>query len=309
PVLGTDLNRSESTPGRTAAVCPSPLPGYRGFTMTINAILPCSGMRARLPAPLPARITIVIHGARGETHGPAASAGPAAPIFGSIFLEKKKIDCAKISDVVSNSIDATPKRVASRIFLMSDKIVVGSSELGPRRNGHGRNVMSRWKLLAATTALAALLVAATVSLPVWARELQPLATAAPWRVRGAPRAHHHHAQKRDCRRQVAGGGGHGRPQGEDHLLGRPWLPRQGRKYAHEARFDLSHLLDDQTACLGGGDDAGRRRRHPAHRSRLQVPAGLQRHAGERGNHWCRWQDHLCECAGGEADHRAGSSAP
>jgi hypothetical protein len=64
--------------------------------MTINDILPRSGMRARLPAPLPARITIVTHGACGETHWPAASAGPAAPIFGSIFLEKKKINCAKI---------------------------------------------------------------------------------------------------------------------------------------------------------------------------------------------------------------------
>ena len=39
--------------------------------------------------------------------------------------------------------------------------------------------MSKWKLQAATTALAAMLVAATVSLPVCARELQPLATATP----------------------------------------------------------------------------------------------------------------------------------
>src|SRR5262249_57933080 len=75
-----------------------------------------------------------------------------------------------------------PRRVASRIFLMSDKIVSGSSELGPRRNGHGRNVMSRWKIKAATAALAALLVAATVSLPVYGRELQPLAVAAPEQV-------------------------------------------------------------------------------------------------------------------------------
>src|SRR6266852_5307751 len=65
---------------------------------------------------------------------------------------------------------------------MSDKIVAGSSELGPRRNGHGRNVMSRWKIKAATAALAALLVAATISLPVYARELQPLAAAAPEQV-------------------------------------------------------------------------------------------------------------------------------
>ena len=42
--------------------------------------------------------------------------------------------------------------------------------------------MSRWKIKAATTALAALLVAATVSLPVCARELQPLAAAAPEQV-------------------------------------------------------------------------------------------------------------------------------
>ena len=42
--------------------------------------------------------------------------------------------------------------------------------------------MSKWKLKAATTALAAMLVAATVSLPVCARELQPLATATPEQV-------------------------------------------------------------------------------------------------------------------------------
>src|SRR3982074_2594794 len=44
------------------------------------------------------------------------------------------------------------------------------------------NVMSRWKILAATTALAAMVVATTVSLPVCARELQPLATATPEQV-------------------------------------------------------------------------------------------------------------------------------
>ena len=36
-----------------------------------------------------------------------------------------------------------------------DKIVAGSSELGTRKNGHGRNVMSRWNIPAATMALAA----------------------------------------------------------------------------------------------------------------------------------------------------------
>ena len=42
--------------------------------------------------------------------------------------------------------------------------------------------MSRWKILAATTALAATVVATTMSLPACARELQPLATAAPEQV-------------------------------------------------------------------------------------------------------------------------------
>ena len=42
--------------------------------------------------------------------------------------------------------------------------------------------MSRWKILAATTALAAMVVATTVSLPVYARELPPLATATPEQV-------------------------------------------------------------------------------------------------------------------------------
>src|SRR5262245_64766363 len=111
----------------------------------------------------------------------------AAPPSG--LEEERPLDCLlerKIAQIFpmsfSNSDDGTPRRVASRIFLMSDKLVVGSSELDPRRNGHGRNVMSRWKMLAATTALAALVVAATASLPVYARELQPLATAAPEQV-------------------------------------------------------------------------------------------------------------------------------
>src|SRR5438477_5191821 len=42
--------------------------------------------------------------------------------------------------------------------------------------------MSRWRILAATTTLAAMVVATTVSLPVWLRELQPLATAIPEQV-------------------------------------------------------------------------------------------------------------------------------
>jgi CubicO group peptidase (beta-lactamase class C family) len=42
--------------------------------------------------------------------------------------------------------------------------------------------MSRWKILATTTALVAMVVAATASLPLHARELQPLATATPEQV-------------------------------------------------------------------------------------------------------------------------------
>lgn len=42
--------------------------------------------------------------------------------------------------------------------------------------------MGKWKILAATTALAAAVIATTPSLPVFARELQPLATAAPEQV-------------------------------------------------------------------------------------------------------------------------------
>ena len=42
--------------------------------------------------------------------------------------------------------------------------------------------MSSWKVLAATTALAAMVVATTVSVPASARELQPLATATPDQV-------------------------------------------------------------------------------------------------------------------------------
>ena len=43
-------------------------------------------------------------------------------------------------------------------------------------------ILGRWKILAATTALAAAVIATTTSLPVFARELQPLATAAPEQV-------------------------------------------------------------------------------------------------------------------------------
>src|SRR5204862_4221583 len=42
--------------------------------------------------------------------------------------------------------------------------------------------MARWRILAVTTTLAAMVVATTVSLPVCARELQPLATAIPEQV-------------------------------------------------------------------------------------------------------------------------------
>jgi CubicO group peptidase (beta-lactamase class C family) len=42
--------------------------------------------------------------------------------------------------------------------------------------------MSRWRMLAATTALAATMIVTTASLPVCARELQPLVTATPEQV-------------------------------------------------------------------------------------------------------------------------------
>jgi CubicO group peptidase (beta-lactamase class C family) len=43
-------------------------------------------------------------------------------------------------------------------------------------------ILGKWKILAATMALAAAVIATTPSLPVFARELQPLATAAPEQV-------------------------------------------------------------------------------------------------------------------------------
>ena len=49
-----------------------------------------------------------------------------------------------------------------------------------RRKILGRSmILGTWKILAATTALAAAIIATTTSLPVFARELQPLAAAAP----------------------------------------------------------------------------------------------------------------------------------
>ena len=46
--------------------------------------------------------------------------------------------------------------------------------------------MSRWKILAATTALAVMVLATTASLPACARELQPLAPATPEQVGMSP---------------------------------------------------------------------------------------------------------------------------
>ena len=43
-------------------------------------------------------------------------------------------------------------------------------------------IMGKWKILAATTSLSAAVIATTPSLSVFARELQPLATAAPEQV-------------------------------------------------------------------------------------------------------------------------------
>ena len=48
-----------------------------------------------------------------------------------------------------------------------------------------------------------------------------------------------------------------------------------------AGHGVPHLLDDQAAGVGRGDDAGRGRPHPAHRPGRQVPAGLRQDAGER----------------------------
>jgi CubicO group peptidase (beta-lactamase class C family) len=61
---------------------------------------------------------------------------------------------------------------------MSAKIVADRA-ISIAKNNHGRNVMLNWKIRVAATAFVAIVIAATASLAVCARELQPLGAAAP----------------------------------------------------------------------------------------------------------------------------------
>src|SRR3954452_22952299 len=116
-------------------------------------------------------------------------------------------------------------------------------------------ILGRWKIFPATTALAAAVIATTMSLPVFARELQPLATAAPEQV--GMSAERLGRITTVLKKEIADG----------KLPGAVvMVARKGRivysdaigfqdKGANDVRCDLPHLLDDQAACLGGGDDA------------------------------------------------------
>ena len=172
--------------------------------------------------------------------------------------------------------------------------------------------MFRWKIKAATTALAALLVAAAVSLPLCARELQPLATAAPEQVGMSGERLGRITTM--LKKEIADG----KLPGVVVMVARKGkivysdaIGFQDKGANTPMRLDSIFRIYSMTKPLASVaammlvEDGVIQ----LHRSHLQIPAGLQRHAGERRNHRCRWQDHLCECAGCQADHRAGPAAP
>jgi hypothetical protein len=147
PVLGTDLNRSESTPGRAVRSPRTRSRIWHYLSMRSFLIWACQRPCPRCPrlhhnrdtrglrrAPVRQRRFLATSVDTGDPR--------AAPPRG--LEEERPLDCLLERKIArrfpmsfSNSVDGTPRRVASRIFLMSDKLVVGSSELGPRRNVTG----------------------------------------------------------------------------------------------------------------------------------------------------------------------------
>src|SRR6266568_4272718 len=115
------------------------------------------------------------------------------------------------------------------------------------------------------------------------------------------------AEEGGRRRILPRGGGDGGEEGEARLPGRG--RHADRVGEDDARGDLPHLLDDQAAGVGGGDDAGRGRHDPAHRPGEQVPAGLRQAAGQRRDKERRGRDDLHAGAAGAADDGAGPAAP
>src|SRR5712671_7791760 len=115
------------------------------------------------------------------------------------------------------------------------------------------------------------------------------------------------AEEGGRRRILPRGGGDGGEEGEARLPGRG--RHADRVGEDDARGDLPHLLDDQAARVGGGDDAGRGRHDPAHRPGEQVPPGLRQAAGQRRDEKRRGRDDLHAGAAGTADDGAGPAAP
>ena len=129
-------------------------------------------------------------------------------------------------------------------------------------------------------------------------------------VGAAARPDQHSAQTRDRSGQPGRCGRHGRPQGQPSVCGRDRLTGQPSGQADAEGRDLPHLLDDQAAGVAGGDDAGRGRQDPAHRSGLEVPPRVEADAGERSaNRSGARQDQLHAGVGAARDDRAGPAAP
>ncbi|TMH85117.1 MAG: beta-lactamase family protein [Betaproteobacteria bacterium] len=107
------------------------------------------------------------------------------------------------------------------------------------------------------------------------------------------------AEEGSRRRQFPRRGGDGGEEGQTRL---PGCGRDADRVGQDdPGGDLPHLFDDQAAGIGGGDDAGRGRRDPAHRSGEQVPAGFRQAASERPGQGCFGLYDLYPRAAGAAD--------
>ena len=138
--------------------------------------------------------------------------------------------------------------------------------------------MSRWKILPAMTVLAALVVAATVVPAVTARELQILTSGTPEQV--GMSAERLGRITTMLKKEIADGklpGAVVMVARKGKIVYSDAIGFQDKGANTPMKLDSIFRIYSMTKpiCLGGGHDAGRGWRHSAHRSRLQIPAGLQ----------------------------------
>jgi CubicO group peptidase (beta-lactamase class C family) len=162
--------------------------------------------------------------------------------------------------------------------------------------------MCRWKILAATA-----LAAATAVLPVSARELQPLATATPEQVGMSVERLGRITTM--LKKEIADGklpGAVVMVARKGKIVYSDAIGFQDKGAETPMKLDSIFRVYSMTKPLVSV--AAVMLVEDGVIQLTQIPAGLQRHASERGKHRRRWQDHLHECTGGQADHRAGPSA-